>query len=129
MNTRNARSSKAEINVTPLIDVVLVVLIIFMIATPTVLRQLAASVPKKSSGIADVFEEPLVVSYRSGVIMLNKQPTTESKLTDDLRSRLAHRRDKVVFFDIDDDASYGVAVRLMDLVRGVGAKTLALETR
>jgi hypothetical protein len=35
---------------------------------------------------------------------------------------------RVVFFDIDDDASYGAAVRLMDLVRGIGAKILALQT-
>ena len=120
------KARKAEINVTPLIDVVLVVLIIFMIATPVVVGNLAATIPEKATG--ERIEEALVVGYRGGVITLNHQATTERKLVGDLRSRLAQRRDKVVFFDIDDDASYGVAVRLMDLVRGIGAKTLALQT-
>jgi len=120
---------RADINVTPLVDVVLVLLIIFMIATPIVLNQLAASVPQTVEAPRPPPVHELVVGYRAGVVLLNAEPVTESELVSKVRAELAQRRDRTVFFDVDDDANYGDAVRLLDLVRGTGARTLALVTR
>jgi len=118
-------SARASINVTPLIDIVLVVLIIFMVATPTVVRQMAAHTPKTEHSDSPTVQAAPTVTYRGGVILLDQKPMTESDLLGALRARLADARDKTVFVDVDDEASYGVAVRLLEVARGAGAQTLA----
>src|SRR5262245_44709428 len=128
MNLGRSKKRAAEINVTPLVDVVLVLLIIFMVATPMIVRQLAAAVPRTEKGPPPA-PGPLMVSYRSGVILLNHQPVTEEELVAKVHATLAREHNRVVLFDIDDDTAYAVAVHLMDVVRGAGAKTLALVTQ
>ena len=122
---------KAEINVTPLVDVVLVLLIIFMVMTPLMLKELGVNVPKKENVEVQqqVSQDQLVIEYRSGTILLNKQPIQESQLGDKMHDLLSQRANKVVFFNIDDDAPYGDAVHVMDIVRGAGAKTLGIMTK
>jgi len=122
---------KAEINVTPLVDVVLVLLIIFMVMTPLMLKELGVNVPKKENvEVQNVTQaDQLVIEYRSGTILLNKETVPESQLADKIHTALAQRRDKVVFFNVDDDANYGEAVHVMDIVRGAGAKTLGIMTK
>ena len=127
MNPGRSKLRAAEINVTPLVDVVLVLLIIFMVATPVVLREIAAAVPRTQTGAAPP-PGPLLVGYRNGVILLNRQPVSETELVGKVQAAIAHERNRVVLFDIDDDAAYEVAVHLMDVVRGAGARTLALVT-
>lgn len=117
--------TRAAINVTPLIDIVLVVLIIFMVATPVVIHQMPARAPSTEMSIAPRPQMAPTVAYRAGVILLDGRPMTESDLVGALRSRLADARDKTVFVDVDDEASYGTAVRLLEVVRMAGAQTLA----
>src|SRR5689334_14717685 len=118
---------RPSINVTPLIDVVLVLLIIFMVASPRILEQLQAVIPHRVD-TRPSWKLPIVVGYRHGVLLLNQQPTTETALPGQVGALLARRPDKAVFFEIGDDASYGMAVHLMAVVRGAGATTLALTT-
>ena len=118
-------SARAAINVTPLIDIVLVVLIIFMVSLPTVVRQMPAQVPKTERSDRPTVQTAPTVTYRGGVILLDQKPMTEADLLGALRARLADARDKTVFVDVDDEASYGVAVRLLEVARGAGAQTLA----
>jgi len=122
---------KAEINVTPLVDVVLVLLIIFMVMTPLMLKELGVNVPKKENvEVQNLTQaDQHVIEYRSGTILLNKETVPESQLADKIHTALAQRRDKVVFFNVDDDANYGEAVHVMDIVRGAGAKTLGIMTK
>ena len=122
---------KAEINVTPLVDVVLVLLIIFMVMTPLMLKELGVNVPKKENVEVQqqVSQDQLVIEFRSGTILLNKQPIQESQLGDKMHDLLSQRANKVVFFNIDDDSPYGDAVHVMDIVRGAGAKTLGIMTK
>jgi biopolymer transport protein ExbD len=133
MNLGGAKGSvRAEINVTPLVDVVLVLLIIFMVMTPLMLKELGINVPKKEQAevVQAVNQDQLVIAYRSnGTILLNNEPIAEAILGDKMRTLLAQRRDKVVFFNVDDDANYGEAVHVMDIVRGAGAKTLGIMTK
>ena len=117
--------TRAAINVTPLIDIVLVVLIIFMVATPVVIHQMPTHVPSVETSIAPHPQTAPTVAYRGGVILIDERPMTESDLMGALRSRLAEARDKTVFVDVDDEASYGTAVRLLEVVRLAGAQTLA----
>src|SRR2546423_1815871 len=82
---------KAEINVTPLVDVVLVLLIIFMVMTPLMLKELGVSVPKKEQAdvVQQVSEDQLVIALRSnGTILLNNEPVAEPQLADKMHTLL-----------------------------------------
>ena len=122
---------RGEINVTPLIDVVLVLLIIFMVLTPATLKHLTATVPKKADETTPQppSDAPLLVEYTAKrVITVSGEPVAPEALADKLAERLRYDRQKVVFFKAEDEAPYGEVVRLMDIARGSGAKTLAVVT-
>jgi len=123
---------RGEINVTPLIDVVLVLLIIFMVLTPSTLKHLTAVVPKKSEDNTPTppTETPIVIEYTAKrVLSLNGETLQPESLADRLGERLRSDRQKTVFFKSEDEAPYGEVVRLMDIARGAGAKTLAVVTK
>jgi len=113
-------SVRSEINVTPLVDVSLVLLIIFIVIQPMTQMGYNATIPPKAP--PNVVNTPppdqLVVSYTAEKkIFLNKQEVNEQSLITQLSQILANRRDKVVFFSVDDNANYGEAMNLMDAVR------------
>ncbi|HVZ71583.1 MAG TPA: biopolymer transporter ExbD [Polyangia bacterium] len=121
-----------EINVTPLIDIVLVLLIIFMVMTPVMLKELVAKVPQKSTELVPQppGDNPIVVAVDAhDAVTLNGEAVAAESLAGAVGERLAHDRQKVVFFKIDDDASYGTAVRIMDVCKGAGAATLGIITK
>ena len=128
---KGKRGVASEINVTPLIDVVLVLLIIFMVLTPSMLKHLTANVPKKSEdAAAPVSESTIVVEYTAKrELSVNSEPVTAEALRDRLTERLRGARQKVIFFKAEDEAPYGEVVRLMDIARGAGAQTLAVVTQ
>ena len=123
---------QGEINVTPLIDIVLVLLIIFMVMTPVMLKEIVAKVPEKQTELTPQppGENPIVVELSaSDALTLNTEPVSPDDLPVKVAERLQHDRQKVVFFRIDDHANYGRAVRIMDICKGVGAKTLGIVTK
>ena len=123
---------RGEINVTPLVDVVLVLLIIFMVLTPSTLKHLTANVPPKSDEPAPPAptDSTIVVEYGpSRELSINNEPVALEALAEKLTERLRGSRQKVVFFKADDEVPYGEVVRLMDIARGVGAQTLAIVTQ
>ncbi len=130
--TGGGKGPSSEINVTPLIDIVLVLLIIFMVMTPVMLKDIAAAVPRKATEetAAPPGSPPVVVKLdASEILSVNGQPVAPEALAARVAERMVHDRKKIVFFDVDDRASYGRAVKLMDICKGAGAKTLAIVTR
>ena len=128
----NGKRPNGEINVTPLIDIVLVLLIIFMVMTPVMLKELVAKVPQKQMENVPQppGENPIVVELdASDRLTLNGEGVAPEALAAHVGERLRHDRQKVVFFKIDDDANYGRAVRIMDVCKGAGAKTLGIVTK
>ena len=126
------RGPQGEINVTPLIDIVLVLLIIFMVMTPVMLKELVAKVPQKQTENIPQppGENPIIVGLDNhDALTLNGETVAPEALADRVAERLQHDRQKVVFFRIDDDASYGRAVRIMDVCKGAGARTLGIVTK
>ena len=119
---------KSDINITPLVDVVLVLLIIFMVITPLLQMGYDVKVPPKAT-IAPTEPDPdqLIVSLTAqNKIFLNKQELTAQQLASQLSGVLKNRRDKTVFFSGDDGANYGEVVHVMDIVRNSGAKNLGI---
>jgi biopolymer transport protein TolR len=123
---------RADINVTPLIDVVLVLLIIFMVLVPSMLKELTANIPRKdeSSTPPDPSASPVVVEYTAkGELSLNQEPIAPEALAEKVAEKIKYKSQKVVFFKIEDEAPYGEAIRFMDIVKGAGATTLGIVTK
>jgi biopolymer transport protein TolR len=124
---------RSDINITPLVDVVLVLLIIFMVMTPTLLKEVDVKVPDKAevetNATPSTSEEIVITVTANGRFQLNHEPIDDSRLGDRVREAMANRTEKRVFFEIDDDAIYGDAMHAMDIARGAGAKVLGLMTK
>jgi biopolymer transport protein TolR len=133
MNVGNGKKgAKGDINVTPLIDVVLVLLIIFMVLVPSMLKELSANIPKKDTSTTppDPNVVPVVVEYTAQrELSVNQEPVAPEGLADRIAERIKYKNQKVVFFKIDDDAPYGEVVHFMDIVKGAGATTLGIVTK
>src|SRR5438067_8726557 len=94
------RGPQAEINVTPLIDIVLVLLIIFMVMTPVMLKELVAKVPQKSTELVPQppGENPIIVELDArDALTLNGESVSPEALGERVGERLRHDRQKVVF--------------------------------
>jgi biopolymer transport protein TolR len=122
-----------RINVTPLVDVVLVLLIIFMVVTPLLTKKFWLHVPKNEEKVeedqlaADKKPNNVVLSFhKGGTIKINNEPVGRAELGDKLRRILAAKGDRLIFFDAEDDSDYGQAVEVMDLARGAGASAIAV---
>jgi len=124
-------SAQGEINVTPLIDIVLVLLIVFMVMTPVTLKELVAKVPEAAAENQPQppGDNPIIVELGADDrLTVGGEPVGAESLAARVAERLARDRRKVVFFRIDDRANYGRAVRIMDTCKGAGARILAVVT-
>ena len=123
-----------DINVTPLVDVVLVLLIIFMVLTPLLEKDIAVSVPntEKVEQVEDVPDDQLVVKLlTNGDIMVNGTKTEMADYVTRLEGPLkkeANPKKRIVFVLAEDGANYGTLVRLFDGAKEAGAETLGLMT-
>ena len=129
------RGVTPEMNVTPLVDVVLVLLIIFMVITPLLTKTFWIHTPKQekeelTQPPPDDPNPPLVLRVGPGrTIEVNGQSIDFAELPDRLRRMFAARDDHVLFFDAADDAEYGFTVEVMDQARAGGAVTIATLTQ
>jgi biopolymer transport protein ExbD/biopolymer transport protein TolR len=122
-----------QMNVTPLVDVVLVLLIIFMVITPLLTKTFWIHTPIQEQEEVTAQEsdptQPLVLRIDADrTLRINASPVTDDELPDRLRRIFAARSDHVLFFDADDHAPYGFVVHVMDRAREGGAVTIAALT-
>ena len=123
-----------SMNVTPLVDVVLVLLIIFMVITPMLAKQFWLHLPAKPDDSEQeqalpTDEKPIVVSVTSeGEIKINRDVIPKANFVHKIRGVLAASGRRTVFFDAAEDAQFGRAVEAMDLAREGGAATIVVLT-
>jgi biopolymer transport protein ExbD len=126
------KEAKAEINVTPLIDVVLVLLIIFMVMTPLVEKDLAVhlSTEKRTQKAEEVAPTQVLVAVDGkGALQINAQPVSQGEYIDRLRQMLkgpTSSDNNVVFVTATDDVTYPRLVQAIDAAKRAGASTIGL---
>ena len=123
-----------EMNVTPLVDVVLVLLIIFMVITPLLSKNFWVHTPKQEKEEIEKPQEedpnpPLVLRIsKDKLVAVNGADVPIEELPDRLKRMFAAREDHIIFFDAADEVPYGFAVEVMDKAREGGAVTIAALT-
>jgi biopolymer transport protein TolR len=128
---RNENGNKplAEINVTPLVDVVLVLLIIFMVTAPMLQMGIDVNLPRVKAKTINVSEEKLVLTINGKQeIYLNEFKTTLPDLSTKLESIFKTRTDRELFMRADKEVPYGYVVQVMSEVRKAGIDKLGMIT-
>ena len=119
---------KSEINVTPLVDVVLVLLIIFMIVIPMTQVGYAVNTPPKVTGVVPptASDQLIVRMDKDGRIFINKEAVAEADFANRFREVIRNRENKIVFFAADGELPFGQVADFMDLCRNNGAQNLGV---
>jgi biopolymer transport protein TolR len=119
-----------EINVTPLVDVMLVLLIIFMVATPMLHQGIQVALPRaEARNLPLKFQDPLVLSIRrDGEIFLRDAPVGLADLADRLKEQLAGRADDTVFVKGDREVPYGRVIEVLDRLHRNGIVHVGMVT-
>ena len=133
MGRRRARGGRrapmSEINVTPLVDVMLVLLIIFMVAAPMLSMGIDVNLPRVKSKTVDLAEEKLILSINENKeIFLNKTRMSLQDLNTKLAAIFEQRVDREIFLRADKNVSYGFVVEVMSEIRKAGVDKLGMIT-
>ena len=127
--TRSQSSSISQINVVPLVDVMLVLLVIFMVTAPILQQGVSVELPQAKAGALSGEEEQLVVSIdKKGTVYLNDKAITLAELGPKLEAVIRLKPEKQVFLRADRSVAYGEVVQVMAAVKGAGVQSLGMIT-
>jgi len=123
------RGIMAEINVTPLVDVMLVLLVIFMVTAPMMQQGVQVNLPKADTKAMTPLEDTVVVTVeKSGKIFINKEQVPAVDLRGKLATMFVSREKKEVFLKADAGVPYGEVVKAMADIKGAGIERLGMVT-
>ena len=119
----------SEINVTPLVDVMLVLLIIFMVAAPMMIQGVDVSLPKTATRNIKTQDEPLMLTVnKNGQIFLESHQIELANLEMKVKNIFENRREKEVLLRADKDVSYGFVIEVIARVKRAGIDKLGMVT-
>lgn len=124
-----SRATLSEINVTPLVDVMLVLLIMFMVTTPLMQQGIEVDLPKTSSSGVELNEEPFVLVIGSDQKMtVAKAKISMTELRPKLKAIFEHKKNKQVYIQADRKVDYGFVAEAMAEIRAAGIFNIGLIT-
>jgi biopolymer transport protein TolR len=120
----------SQINVTPLVDVMLVLLVIFMVTAPIIQQGVQVNLPQARSSAIEGSEEHLVVTIaKNGKVYLNDNAMSLGELGEKLRAIKKLQADKQVYLRADQDVRYGVVIKTIAEIKQAGIERLGMVTR
>ncbi len=123
------RNTMSQINVTPLVDVMLVLLVIFMVTAPMMQQGVQVNLPKADTKALNPQDTTVVVSIeKSGRVFINSAEVPGDELKAKLASMFATRSKKEVFLKADKDVPYGEVIKAMAEIKGAGIERLGMVT-
>jgi len=126
----NEQQAMSEINVTPLVDVMLVLLVVFIVTAPLLTQSVGVNLPKTvPAAPAPTSPVTLVSIDATGEIYLDKEKLSAESLGQKLEERHAQNPDLIVQFEIDESVNYGKAAAILALAQHAGITKLSLQTR
>jgi biopolymer transport protein TolR len=125
---RRVGATLAEINIIPLVDVVLVLLLIFMLTAPMMYRGIDVNLPRASAKPTAVEERMVLTVTKDQGLFLNDRRLLAAGLEQALRDAFKNRTDKTLYLKADAGLSYGAVVETMDRVRRAGIERLGMVT-
>lgn len=118
-----------DINVTPLVDVMLVLLIIFMVTAPMMMQGVKVNLPKTTTRYIKTKEEPLVLSInKKREVFLENRRIDTKQLEAKIRKIFENRRDKEILLRADKDVPYGFVIKVVASVKRAGVNKLGMVT-
>ena len=125
----NNNNFMSDINVTPFVDVMLVLLIIFMVTAPMMIEGVNVSLPEATSESLSAEQDPLIITIdKNNLLYINDYQVTLDFLQEKLIKILDGRVDQEVYLKADKNISYGVVVRVMSEIKGAGIEKLGMVT-
>ena len=125
----NSDRLMSDINVTPFVDVMLVLLIIFMVTAPMMVQGVDVALPEATSKPLESETEPLIITIdKNNAIYINDYEVSLGFLQEKLVKVLEGRVDKEVYFRADKDIAYGIVVQVMAEIKGAGVEKLGMVT-
>jgi biopolymer transport protein TolR len=129
MTVGNSDSLMSDINVTPFVDVMLVLLIIFMVAAPMMEQGVKVDLPEAKTEALPSDQEYLIITVnKKQQIFINKYESTLDSLQDKLSKILQNRKDRKVYLKADKTIPYGMVVKVMAEVKEAGVDNLGMVT-
>jgi len=127
---QRSRTTISQINVTPLVDVMLVLLVIFMVTAPIIQQGVQINLPQAKAAAIGGNEDPLVVSIaKNGKIYLNDNSMDLDELSKKLRAIRNIKADKEVYLRADQDVRYGIVIKTIAAIKQAGIEKLGMVTR
>ncbi len=125
----NNNSFMSDINVTPFVDVMLVLLIIFMVTAPMMIEGVNVSLPEATSESLPAEQDQLIITIdKNNLIYINEYQVTLDFLQEKLIKILDGRVGQEVYLKADKNISYGMVVRVMSEIKGAGIEKLGMVT-
>jgi biopolymer transport protein TolR len=123
------RKFMSDINVTPLVDVMLVLLIIFMVTAPMMMQGIEVNLPRTTTRQVKTEEEPLILTVtKKGEIFIEDQRVVLDGLEEKIAKIFKYRREKGVLLRADKDVSYGYVIKVIASVKRAGIDKLGMVT-
>ena len=125
----NSDRLMSDINVTPFVDVMLVLLIIFMVTAPMMVQGVDVALPEATSKPLEAETEPLIITIdKNNAIYINDYKVSLGFLQEKLVKVLEGRADREVYFRADKDIAYGIVVQVISEIKEAGVEKLGMVT-
>ena len=124
------RQPMSEINMTPMVDVMLVLLIIFMVSAPLMTVGVPLELPKTQAKALNADKQPITISVqRGGEIFLQETPVEAASVVEQLKAIAEAGYEERIFLRADGEASYGTVMQVMARISAAGFKNIGLVTQ